>query len=85
MSIMYFGITHCMNCGEPYRNGFECECTRKREQEKQEKLDLLLDMTVDEIKALKNLVKKEVREIEAKELREKIRKLEMQLGEQEYE
>lgn len=59
--MMAYGITHCMICFQPYHNG-KCDCTRKREEEEKKKLDLLLDMTTDEIKALKRLAKEKVGE-----------------------
>lgn len=59
MSMMAYGITHCQWCLQPYING-KCNCTRKREEENKKKLDLLLDMTEDEIKALKRLAKEKI-------------------------
>ena len=81
MSFMAYGITHCRTCREPYRNGFECECTRKEKRKRQEKLDMLLDMTEDEIKALKILVKEKSQEIKKERIKEEINNLEKQLGE----
>ena len=59
MSMMVYGITHCMKCLQPYHNG-ECDCTREEKRKKQKKLDILLDMTIDEIKTLRVLAMEKI-------------------------
>lgn len=79
MSIAVFGITHCRTCGEPITDSFECECTRKEKRKRQEKLDMLLNMTEDEIVALKVIVKEKAKELEKEKIKETIKSLEKQL------
>lgn len=79
MSFAVMGLTHCSKCGTPL-NGFKCpSCEFKREKENQEKLDMLLDFSIEEIQALKCLVQHKVKEKRKSKLQMEILRLEKEL------
>ena len=75
MSFVAFGITHCENCGrEIPMNRFNCPyCEEKKQQNREQKLSNLLELTDDEIIAIKLLAKEKAKEIKQEKINQKLK------------
>lgn len=73
--MQFRGLTHCRTCMEPFTNGFECACTRKQKQEREEKLSMLLDLSKEEITAWVDLARMEAKRSEQRQIKLKIEEL----------
>ena len=76
------GLTHCPICFEPYEGSLICKhCEAEKERTKQEKLDMLLSLNVNEIEYLVEIAKKGGKKIKNQKIKDKIEQLTKELEE----
>ena len=78
--MVVYGLTHCPVCYEPYGGDIICKhCEAKKEEIKQEKLDMLLSLDINEIEYLVEVAQKGGKQIKNQKIKDKIERLEKEL------
>lgn len=77
-----FGLTHCPICFNPYEGSLICKhCEAEKEKTKQEKLDILLSLDINEIEYLVEIARNGGKQIKNKKIKDKIEQLKLELEE----
>lgn len=76
--MVVYGLTHCPVCHEPYDGGITC---KHCEAIKQEKLDMLLSLDINEIEYLVEVAKKGGKQVKNQKIKDKIEQLKQELEE----
>lgn len=82
MPIYVPGLTHCSECGNRLEVFGDCKiCEKEREKIKQDKLNMLLSFSKEEIEALRVMSLEKAKEIRKERIKSEIKKLEKELEE----
>ena len=80
--MVVYGLTHCPVCHESYGGDIICKhCEAEKERTKQEKLDILLSLDINEIEYLVEVAKKGGKQVKNQKIKDKIEQLKQELEE----
>ena len=83
MSFVVMGLTHCSKCGSPLGDSLVCaECEDKENKEREQKLNMLLALSKEEIEAVKCVAIEKAKELRREKIKKTIKELEAELGDE---
>ena len=77
------GLTHCSKCGNPLGDSLVCtECEKEKNREREQKLNMLLALSKEEIEAVKCVAIEKAKELRREKIKKTIKELEAELGDE---